>query len=293
MGVIHGEQIPHGTRLTFDQKGYLHAVWSVLNQSGIGQAIYYARLEIVSNQWSNPIILAKRYEGDYSAAWPAIIDYKGELMVIYMDSFPPTKWMRRSKDGGQTWSAPVRPWQHIGEYEHAVLLVDSNNILHIILGNRNGECCHGMWHGVWLGESWSELEPIVMGPKTSTFDPSAPRAVISQGNVLLVTWWTDTGGGPRNGAWYSYTLLDAPAIPEILLPTPHVTSTPQITGTLSTISATQTLNPIPNISGPSEQGKNISQNDNPGISVLFGILPAALLITAVIFLKRFYQHTSP
>jgi hypothetical protein len=289
--VNDGDFIPNGTRLALDQQGRLHAVWSIVNTAGIDQAIYYSRLEADYSQWSDPTLLAKRDEGDYKAAWPVIIYYNGELIVIYQDSFPATRWMRRSKDGGQTWSVPVKPWKHEGEYEHVVLIVDSNNILHIILGNRNGDCCHGMWHGVWLGEHWSELEPIVMGPKTSTFDPSAPRAVISQGNVLLATWWTDTGGGPRNGAWYSYTLLDAPEIPAIPLQTAQATNTPTITGSPGIISAVRTPSPVPNTIRLSNQGKLISRADNPGYYVFLGFIPAGLFVVVVFLVKRFYHHT--
>ncbi len=262
-----------------------------LIQLGIDQAIYYARLESNNKQWSDPNILAKRYEGDYKTAWPAIIEYKDELFVIYMDSEPPTRWMRRSNDGGHTWSVPKKPWQLTGEYGHAALLIDSNNVLHIVLGNRNGDCCHGMWHGIWSGDSWSELEPIVMGFKTNTFDPTAPSSVISQGNVLLVTWYTDTGGGPRNGAWYSYTHLDAPDIPPVPLPTVQATTTPTITGSPGITSAVRTPSPIPNTIRLSDQGKLISRVDNPGNSVFLGLIPAGIFIVAVVLFKRFYHHT--
>lgn len=286
---------PNGTQLAIDPQDRLHVVWSVVNSTGIDQAVYYARLESDHVHWSEPVMLAKRDPGDYKAAWPSIIFYNGRLIVIYQDSNPATRWMRQSFDGGQTWSDPVQPWPHVGEYNAAVLLIDSNKVLHIILGNRNGECCHGMWHGVWSGESWGALEPVVIGPKTSQFDPSMPQAVISQGNVLLSTWWTDTGGGPRNGAWYSYKILGAPALPIIPLPKPHInnnpspTDAPDTTLTLSgkvTYLATPTPNAGVNNLGdyPSE---GLSPND-PGIPVAAGVVPGVLLLVGLILMRRFF-----
>jgi hypothetical protein len=210
--------MPHGTRFTVDAAGRIHAVWGLVDSRGIHQQINYARLAGDRSAWTEPVVIARRDGDDYQAAWPSIIEHSGELVVVYMDSMPATRWMRRSRDGGLTWTDPERPFPHIGEYVFAELLVDGSGGLHIVLGNRTGECCHGMWHGVWTEDQWSELAPIVMGPKTPEFDPSAPSAVISQGNVILVTWWTDTGGrGRRNGAWYSYAVLDTQELPTVAL----------------------------------------------------------------------------
>ncbi len=209
--------MPHGTRFIADRAGQLHAVWSLVDDRGIDQRIEYARLDSERRAWSEPAVLARREGKDYKAAWPSIVEYSGELILVFMDGMPATRWMRRSRDGGRTWSDPERPFPHIGEYVFAELLIDGSDRLHIVLGNRMGECCHGMWHGRWDGDGWSELRPIVMGPKSPQFDPSMPSAVVSQGNVILVTWWTDTGGAPRNGAWFSYLLLDAQELPTIAL----------------------------------------------------------------------------
>jgi hypothetical protein len=210
--------MPHGTRFTVDAAGRIHAVWGLVDGRGIHQRINYARLDPEQRAWTEPVALARREGDDYQAAWPSIIEYANELILVYMDSMPATRWMRRSRDGGLTWSDPERPFPHIGEYVFAELLLDGSGGLHIVLGNRTGECCHGMWHAVWTGDGWGELAPIVTGPRTPEFDPSAPSAVISQGNVILATWWTDTGGrGPRNGAWYSYARLDAKELPTVAL----------------------------------------------------------------------------
>ncbi len=282
--------LPNGTQLAVDPQGNLHAVWSEVDPIGIDQVVYYARLDSNHLHWSQPYALARRDPGDYKAAWPSIISYDRSLMVIYQDSNPATRYMRRSFDGGNTWTAPVRLWPHVGEYRWADLLVDSSNTLHVILGNRNGECCHGMWHGVWQGDQWSDLEPIVIGPKTLQFDPSAPKSIIVQGNVLLATWWTDTGGGPRNGVWYSYTVLDAPELPLQPLsqnrPKAAMQAVPMLVTEAPTFTPVPTPTPIPialnQLGSKSAQGPAL---DNPSTPVIASLLPVSLLII-VLFIMR-------
>ena len=140
------------------RKARLHVVWTVVSVAGIGEAIYYARLESDHTSWSTPIALAVRNKTGYQVAWASITVYNSELFVIYEDdvvpeSIVPTRWMRRSTDGGKTWTTPTKPFSYVGEYGHADFAIDSGNVMHLILGNRtvNTEI-HGLWHGIWLGD---------------------------------------------------------------------------------------------------------------------------------------------
>ncbi len=278
---------PFGTRLALDPQGNLHVVWSIVDSFGLDPELYYARLDTESMTWSLPFMLAKRDEGDYKSAWPTIIAWQGELMVVYMDGpLPPTRYMRRSLDWGQTWSEPVRLFPHVGEYEHAVLLTDGDDNLHIVLGNRRDTQSHGMWHGVWLGDRWSELEPLVFGPKTPTFDPSAPRAAITQGNVLLAAWWSDTGGGPRNGAWYSYGRVNASTLPVQTLPTAIPTPTPHPTTEPTRRPVTPTPTPRPQITVPAELRAEVLPQTNAGIPVGGAVAAVTVLLALVVITYR-------
>lgn len=284
------EPWPTTIQLDMDRQGRLHAVWRLVS-ANLDEEIYYARLEADRAQWSEPILLAERDEGDFGVDWASIIVHRDELFVIYHDGFPPTRWMRRSTDGGQTWTAPVRPFPHQGTYEYAVLLIDSNEVLHMILGNRIGNpAIHGMWHSEWLGESWSGLEAIVSGPKTPEFDPSSPQAVISQGNVLLATWWTDTSPADRNGVWYSSTVLDAPQLPVVPLFSPTATSTPPATATPTTLPPTPTPTPRAVLSGQSADSAAATGMNNPAAPVILGIAPVVLLIAVAIVVQRSYYR---
>jgi hypothetical protein len=286
-----------GIQLFVDRQGRVHAAWSVpLASSALGEEVYYARLEADLEQWSEPVLLAAREGNDYAADYPAIIGYRDELIVMYMDGVvpggvPPTQWMRRSRDGGQTWTDPVRPFPHVGGHGAAALLVDSNEVLHILVGNRIGDPpIGGMWHGVWLGERWSELElitdqvAIVSGSPYVDESASRPRAIVSQGNVLLGTWWHDSRGQPP--AAYSYVVLDAPELPVVPLPAPP--TTPTSTATLS--QTVLQLIPVPSPRAASAIQSTGSSEESPSSNaagpVALAIVPVALLITIVIIAQR-------
>ncbi|GAG99578.1 unnamed protein product, partial [marine sediment metagenome] len=84
-------------------------------------------------------------------------------------------------------------------------------------GNRQP---HGMWHSVWEGGYWSRPIAIAIGEVSADWDPNFAHAVLSQGNVLLVTWMNDWGNmkPPSGATWYSYTVLDSPELPVVPLP---------------------------------------------------------------------------
>ncbi|MCB0193213.1 MAG: exo-alpha-sialidase [Anaerolineae bacterium] len=270
--------------LTMDPQGAVHAVWAEWSSAGVGVDIRYAKLAPDYTEWSKPIVLAEKDPEDYEADNPAIIYFNKELIVVYQDDFPATKAMRTSFDGGQTWSEPVIPWPHKGEYGQANLLVDSNNTLHIILGNRAGDDAHGMWHGVWLENRWSELEPIVTGPKTLQFDPTEPTAVISQGNILLATWDHDSPD-PENGIWYSYTELDAPELPVVPLPTVTVlTSAPTVTPIPTLVPSTPSHRPATPIAIHESNLGTISST--PSLPLMLSLIPVSLIIAAVFVVIR-------
>ncbi|MBI5653988.1 MAG: exo-alpha-sialidase, partial [Chloroflexi bacterium] len=214
-------------RSALDATGKLHGVWTVVNKQGNGEAVYYARYDPERKQWSIPRVLQSIKECSYEADWASITAYKDEVWAVYSCGAPATRWLRRSRDNGVTWSEPTIPFPFlIGETGPAALMVDSRNALHLVFASRiNGTTTHGLWHSVWSGERWSEPDAIISGRQSIDFDPSRPNAIISQGNVLLVTWRQDYGLTP-NGVWYSFATLDAPELPVLVLPTPLPTPTP-------------------------------------------------------------------
>lgn len=273
-----------------DAQGQLHVMWTVANKAGNGEAVYYSRLERDHRRWTRPFAMQTIKGNDYEADWGAVAALGNELFVLYDYGFPPQRWMRRSTDGGRGWSEPVVAFPSKGEYGFPMLLADSNNTLHAVLGNRSADdSVHGMWHSMWTGERWTDLQAIVSGPQTQQFDPNRPSAVVSQGNVMLVTWRTDPGLTP-NGVWFSYATLASPELAVQALPTPvpSPTATVQVTA-----QPKPTLAPSPTPTRiAAAPGGAITHSISPNDSLMMTIaLTVAVVMTlvAIVFLARRLQ----
>ncbi len=277
---LNRTQWPASIRMDFDDQGRLHAVWGVVNAAGTGDEVRYARLEADFSAWTLETVLAKREGNDYSTTWPDIISSGDLLMVIYQDSFPATRYMRISRDGGQTWSLAVRPFPEIGEYENAILLKDNQGNIHMVLGDRTVDPeIHGMWYSRWLGRSWTPLKAITSGPVTSSYDPSAPQAVMVQGNLILAVWWHNVRRDLLSGAWYAYTYLDL--TPDSRTPLPQATEVPTETPSAAEHTPQSALTPSPQIN-PRSAG-----DQNPAIPIMAGLVPVVIgLPLVLIFLRR-------
>lgn len=241
-------------QLLLDNQGTLHAVWDVVNSRGLGDEVHYARQEAGQAGWSKPISLAQRepeHAAGFGAAWPSIIEHQSELFLFYEDGtgavgIPPAMWVRRSSDGGKTWSEADQPFPQVGGYEQALLLEDSSGVLHAFFGGRVGDpIVGGLWHSQWREGRWTEPQAVAssLGRPAEAqrrFGPSGPRGVISQGNTVLLTWWNDAPD--KTPANYSFVTLDVPELAAAALPTPAPTHTPTPRPTRSV--ATPTLSAL-------------------------------------------------
>lgn len=283
------ETYPGTIAVHLDRQGQLHVAWSVWRPPFGGQALYYARLDADHKQWSMPIALRPSTRKDsIGPDYPVIFTYHNTLFLIYHDltNGRVFKLMRQSRDNGRTWTNPERAfWNPSLEGGHgaAVLLVDSNDVMHAVLANRGWHGWDGMWHSVWQDDRWGESQNIITGLRTPEFGPTAPRAVVSQGNVILVTWAHDVPTRESPGVWYSYTILDSPELPVSPLPALLPTLTPTVTAVPRTSTPTAVL-PRPTVTpwaaGPSAEVP--VRLSSPGQSVLVGVLPVLVLIGLVI-----------
>jgi len=300
--VAYGDDVSVlGIQVYTGQSGQLHAVWSVVNTTGQGESVQYAKLDIENRTWSDTIVLGTPEENavvSLGVFTPAVIEYNGVIIVAYYSGNVNGNWWRQSVDGGQTWTDPIRiSSRHVGTNGAVSFVVDSSDTLHLFFGQRINDLNHGMWHSIWQGGGWSLPLPVVSGPQVrdvvggNGFDPRSARAVISQGNVILVTWATDGIAG-QNGAWYSYTTLDTPELPVIALPTPvPPTATPVIAAVASDL-VTPTATPIRLKVVSSEQYEDITGvTSNTSIPLFLGVVPVLLFILIVIALQLYqFNH---
>jgi hypothetical protein len=214
------------------ESGRLYAVWNVTDERGQNVAGYYAKLESLSErQWTEPVEIDQ--PAGLGIAIPAVTEYDGNVMLIYnngvADLVSPVMWFKISSDGGNRFTDPLRAFpDHIGRNGVISFVEDSSNTLHTFFGQRipggygNSLDLHGMWHSTWDGGAWRPLTPVVSGPISGTFDPYDARAVVVQGNVILLTWRTDPGR-EVSSTWYSSRVLETPELPVKPLPTAALT----------------------------------------------------------------------
>jgi hypothetical protein len=209
--LVHGLQVSKGA------SGWVHAIWSERTPADQGRFVFYARTPEAVAEWSAPIRLAEA-EAGFGTNTPAIIALHDEVLAFF--NLEGTIYQRSSTDGTQ-WTAPQRLFaRHTGVNGSLSPVVDGGDELHLFFAQRitGAPDIHGMWHSRRDGPAWTEPEPLVAGPMIDDqvgetgFDPFQARAVVSQGNVLLVTWRSDPGM-KGNGVWYSYQAIEAPDVP--------------------------------------------------------------------------------
>ena len=256
-------------------------------------------------RWNDPVEIAQGAEGGILGVQsPSLIEHDGELFVMYDNGIPEqgvVRLIRRSNDGGRTWSEPVRPFSGlVGGNGPAAFVVDSNNDLRIFFGQRTvgavATQIHGMWYSQWhdVTKSWGGVKSIVSGPLVQDiegdlgFDPSAARSTVSQGNLLMVVWRTDPGNG-NNGAWFSYTELETPYLPLVELPTP----VPIVERKPLTIHAELAALERPSITEATQPNVRATQAPpqirelaNPATPLVIGLIPVGLFLSIVIYQRN-------
>jgi hypothetical protein len=287
---------PSVLELYRDNGGQLHALWSLGNTTGNSESVNYARFDPDSGQWSEPIELAEAI-GIREVDTAKIIEFDGELFVIYHDDEPTTRHMLRSQDGGDTWSGPVRLFPHVGSNGAASLVIDSKNTLHMFFGNRVGlpytnfGSVSGIWHSVWQRDGWSiPYDIIISAPQQARLDPSFANAVVSQGNVTLVTWRQDPGVIARNGVWSTYTSLDTPELPLI---TPIMNSSLVPSATATTVSV---ATPVPTLVSNSVLTDGQTENlrlvsESPSWPLFVGAIPVVAFVLLVVVRQTWRDFT--
>ena len=264
--------------------GWLHVIWNVYDKGGQGRGVYYARFQTGTDLWGDIVLLAETKEG-LGAQTPAIIEYNDTLYAFYI--IPGKINVRRSVDNGLTWDDPNVPFsRHTGVNGSLSLVIDGNNELHLFFGQRisGNPDIHGMWHSVLVNNRWTEPDAVIKGPRIvdkeglNGFDPYEAHAVVSQGNVILVTWRTDPGDIKDNGVWFSYAVVNAPEFPVATLPLVDIKATPSQTPvTVPTL----LINDTPQIPLDKER-----RDQNPISWIVVGAVVMGVLRVTYILIKR-------
>jgi hypothetical protein len=270
--------------------GMFHAVWSTFLNDGSAGPGFYANYDPQTKTWSEPVELDTP-----GIRTPSVIEKDGELFVGYYHANGNHDWWRRSSDKGKTWSLPKQISQsHKGTNGNISFAVDGANILHAFWGQRIDDNNHGMWHEVFNGGTFANIEAVVRGPQIRDklggkgFDPRSARAVIVNGNTALVTWGTDGAGG-MNGAWFSYKRLDAPELSSIVLESPTLTVDETSVPALPTPTDMSTGQAAPPDTNSNIFQKSPGLGESPQTSIYIGVIPVILLLAGIVVLYYIFQ----
>jgi hypothetical protein len=181
------------------------------------------------------------------------------------------------------------------------LTTDSNNVLHLFFGERRPgkPDIHGMWHTTFVNGQLAPVDAVVSGPRVEDtsgnqgFDPYGARAVVSQGNVLLVTWQTDPGNIKPNGVWYSYSIVDASELhgqelsAETSAPIVTPIPTPIPPSPIPTLQTNTTLAEQDSLKSPNQTASRSINN-----ILAIGLVPVVLLLSIVLVSIFFISHNN-
>lgn len=286
-------------RLTVGPDQKIRAAWNVVTSLGVDEALYFANFNSQDYVWETPVELDRRIDlPDYfGPSYPVMVDNGREIVVFYNGGNPftgrpvgagrPIQRARISLNGGVSWNEPLDPFPfHVGRSGEHAMTLDGNGNPHVLFTQRiesldeDGKysIIGGVWHSAFENGVWSNPDRFV-----STVPAHDVRAVVSQGNVLLVVWREDPGVG-QSGVWYSYTTLDVPELPVAPLATAPVDFSAPATSTPIFVPNTIEPTPLPDLLGeapPSDLG------GNPALPIIIGIVPVALVLIGVVLGYRF------
>jgi len=294
---------PFSLHLALGQNRQVRAVWNVVTDVGVDQALYFANYDIPNSRWNIPAELdsrANNLSDTFGPSFPAIVDNGEEIFIAYNNGNPfsnryvlpgrPVKLVLTSSNGGLLWDGPLGPFpSHNGRSGEDAMVLDGNKSPHILFIQRidttradgSYTSIGGIWHSVIQNGIWTTPERFV-----TTYPPHDVRAAVSQGNVLLAVWREDPGVG-QNGIWYSYKVLDAPELPVVPLSTALVPSLTQVIATETPYFTTPTAMFDDNsIDNP----PSANWEENPAFPIVLGLVPVLLVLVGVIVGSRFLKR---
>ncbi len=282
-------------RLFVSSTQQIRASWNVVTNLGVDELLYFSSYDVKTGQWVRPVELDKRIneEGYFGPSFPSMVDNGEEIVVFYNGGKPstgrPVQRVSVSTSGGNTWSDPVVPFpEHVGRSGENALVLDGEGRPHALFIQRiefeiDGKysIVGGIWHSILESGSWTSPDRFV-----TTYAPHDVRAVVVQGNILLVLWREDPGTG-EHGIWYSYSELDVPESPI----TPFSTAiAPTPIGPLTEPTQIVQAPTAPAISDT--QRDILDGNTNPASPFIAGIIPVFIVVAGVVIVFMVMRRRS-
>lgn len=281
--VIDPENGASSTRLLIVENSIL-ATWTEWGPDGNGKAVYLARSLDRGETWENPFPLARIDPGDYERDWLNLAVLGENTLVAFWEGGPRAFFQSMySYDLGATWTDPVDTFPLlVGENGYLEYAHDSAGRLYGFFVQRARYRNVGdistpyIWYSIWQrGERWQN--PIsAIGP----IPISEPRMVIVNGNRIVLAW---SSFAHFEIMVMTGEILDAPEEP----PRPWTQVEP-VTSTEPAPTETYTgttFTPTPP-AFLSDSEEPAAAQSNVGTGLIMSILPAMIILAAVIIFYR-------
>lgn len=268
----------------------MHIVFSTFDEHGLGGPGYYSRIDLTSMNWTVPTAIDTP-----GIRTPSVIEFHGEVIISYYHHNVNGNWWRKSTASAREWTKPARISENlVGTNGALSFAIDGQDMLHAFFGQRINPNPHGLWHVIYEGDTWSYPDAVVSGPLIEDevggngFDPRSARAIIPNGNTILVTWGTDGAAG-QNGAWYSQKKLNIPKTSIIThtqgdsitaIPTKVIYELKQVTPTIA-------VKPIQKIIDKEQPGLL-----KPQVPIFISVIISLSMITLVIIIRKLFSMRS-
>ncbi len=293
-------------RLYADPLGPLYATWTEWDNSGNGQAIYFALSPDGGHTWQPAQVLDRRVGDEYERDWTVVEKLDdGGLIALWEGGYRAYPQAQYSYNGGETWSRPIDTFYWlIADNGFAEFERDGSNRLHVFLPRRIREgyadrCssflnCTGegnaLWHSVWESQTnWREPRPVgdfmipdIGGNYTST--------AIVGGNRLLAAWFDYTSLELQVMECQIEDTAAVPARPWPATATPVSTPTPEQIAARVLPTATPPP-PVPTLSP--ELAQTGERPTSSSSMIVLGLGPAILIVGGVLVLDRLRRRRQP
>jgi hypothetical protein len=275
--------------LAVSDDGTIHVVWDEyqLPDGWPPIGVFYSQSTDGGETWLNPVELAGEGYDDVNivvgdddtihVAWNGMAGVGG-------------RYHRWSGDGGRSWSETAMITPNGFTEGPPQLILDRAGTLHFLTtsGQR-------VWYSFWQNGRWAELTYLPSGDESNiprvgqavsakVRHIESPAMTLSEGNRLHVVFYDRRPEERRSYIWYTTKQTSAPhvppipiptQVPRVLSPTTQPTSPPPPPTPVPSPTRSTTFKPL------DEVGEEV-EPDNPGRSVLLGVLPVVLILGGIV-----------